>query len=279
MGLDTDVPGDPASCRSAAEKFRSLAEAAGAAEDLMLRQRSIPDEEFAGDCAEHYREHSLRLELMSDTTVDRSATIGAALEDHADVLTQVEGVMERARDVAAHHGLLRGTVIDTPGPGSDPAIVAVYDKVAGHVEHARTVLADAEARLRAVLENRPAPLLDSTRTGPGDEPVGVTAPFPPPDDAWPYAPPRKDPWELPGVSPDHWAHDGGHPDEPLGRDPSPADVRPEEAALTTSAPSEPEPGPAVLTPAPDAPPPPLPDPLRPQPAGGWTCRVPGVEVP
>lgn len=307
MGADTVVAGDPASCREAARRLLALSTTAEQAHATLSAQARIPEEEFAGEAADGYRQTSSLLSDGALSTSLRSRAVADGLAAYADTLREVQDVMARARTVAAHYGLLNGTVVEAPPAGAEARVVRAHDVVVGHMADARDVLATAEARLRTIVAEHAGGDLSTMpdhSTGEivpsrfADAPASLRPTWPPPEAAWPSAPRWEEAPQLPGVGPSYY-QSGPHerPDDPPPRDPpapdrgrtdqgpprgwspGPERVAPDETPVSASAPAGPSStvpgaGPAVLTPAPDAPPGPLPDPLRPDPAGGWSCRVP-----
>lgn len=305
VGADTHVAGDPASCRQAARGLRALAAVTEDAHDTLGRQARTPRDEFSGEAADGYREVSSLLRDQASSTWQGAAAVAEGLEAYADTLAEVQEVMARARTVAAHYGLLHGTLVEAAPPGADDRVVRTHEVVVGHMADARDVLATAEARLRTIVADHAGGDLSTMpddSTGPivpsrfAESPPSLRPAWPPSAAAWPDAPEHEDPWPLPGVGPGYYdttepqeqeqdsppreapSPDGGPPDPgPRGR--WAADVAEAGRVLPPESPTSAVPGagPAVLTPAPSAPLGTLPDPLRPEPSDGWSCRVPPSE--
>ncbi|MDN5748522.1 MAG: hypothetical protein L0H64_08435, partial [Pseudonocardia sp.] len=148
MPIETEVPGDPESCRALAMEIRTGGAAAQRAGKDAFAARSTSQECWGGESAELFRARIGEIGQGSDDLAEFSAGVAQATEVFADDLTTVGLRMEQARAVAASAGLpVSGTVIGdaAPPPAPLPVEGAAPEQVAVHTAAVQTHQAQVAA--------------------------------------------------------------------------------------------------------------------------------------
>lgn len=120
--LNTEVKGNPDSCRAVAKWLADLSKALHGAGDSLYRARSESESIWQGQAGDAFRSSVDPKAKDTDELSQRAASLSQGLVAFAGNLDGVLHLMGQARSVAAQAGLVvTPTAIEPPGPGPAPA--------------------------------------------------------------------------------------------------------------------------------------------------------------
>ncbi len=202
--LDTSVEGTPAGCRAAAAALRATLAPSGHARRFLADQRALPHADLGDHAGTAYRTACRRLHHDLGEPRRDVRALADALEQYADALRDVVGVMERVREVGAWYRFTESAhLLRRPTAPADEELVAwrLLEQRVADAQQADWVAKQAwrEAYVLVIGVAPPA-----QRGTPPTCPVSPQ-PWPPTDDQWPrppwQPPPREEPAGGPGASP------------------------------------------------------------------------------